>query len=249
MKIHTKRYVGLSSLLLATALLIPSWVRASDCEPSLPNVRIEGGSTFERTSACEGLKRATKFFQYFGFESKTDLEPIVYQFQEVVRTPCQEEQGTQCTPIRVAGMYNGETKTITMTSISQAWMKLPKRTYFKMRYNNELYVSVLAHEAAHALSKQFYQKPPTTHAQDEYIAYASQLWSMESSTRDKIFSLYPEDKYVFAHELNINDIVHFSEPHAFGVMSYRHFSSPVGGKTMLTRIYNGDYQAPTMDMP
>jgi hypothetical protein len=232
------------------ALAAPISALASDCGAELPPARIEGGAAFERKAACEGLRRATNFLRFSGFEPSLNGKAVVYRFEAIVRSPCQEASAKGgCLGPRVAGLFDAAESTVTMTMASEPWMKSAGRTYFGLKYDDELYTSVLAHESTHALNKQFYAMKPETHAQDEYIAYASQLWSMNEKTRKRVLDKYPEKLYTFSDELNINDLVHYSGPHAFGVMSYRHFMGEGGGRRMLARIYSGDYKPPSMDMP
>lgn len=223
--------------------------KASDCGSDLPRARIENGSVFDRGAACEGLRRAHGFFVHHGFAPRLDGDPIVYRFERVVRSPCQEAGKASCLGPRVAGLFDADQGVVTITTASEAWMRLPGRTYFGLRYDDELYASVLAHESTHAINKQFYARKPTTHAQDEYIAYASQLWSLDKKKLSDVMRKYPEKSNVFSDELNINDVVHFTGPHAFGVMSYRHFMGPGGGGRMLRRIYSGEYQPPSFEVP
>lgn len=223
---------------------------ASDCPENLPQISIVGGSAFERKAACEGLERATRFFTEHKLAPKLDSAPLTIHFHPEVFTPCQDANpGPACKGPRVAALFDASTFTIHATSANAPWMKRKDRTYFKLQYDQELYTSVLAHEATHALSKQFYSFKIETHAQDEYIAYASQLWSMNPATRERVLSQYALPQYAFSDELNINDLIHHSGPHAFGAMSYRHFTTPEAGSKMLHRIYSGDFKAPTMDMP
>lgn len=230
--------------------ILPLASFASDCSERIPKVSIVGGNVFERQAACDGLERATRFFTEHHLAPKLDSTPLTIQFHPEVSTPCQDANpGRACKGPRVAALFDVSTYTIHATSASTPWMKRKDRTYFKLQYNQELYTSVLAHEATHALSKQFYSLKVETHAQDEYIAYASQLWSMDPTTRDRVLAQYPLPQYAFSDELNINDLIHHTGPHAFGAMSFRHFSTPEAGSKMLARIYSGDFKSPTMDMP
>ena len=239
--------------LLASTLAFPPQSQASegqpqlahphDCGETLPSASVEGNER-SRAMACKGLERAVAFFTAHHLELKFDETPIVYKFPKEVRLPC-ETAG--CSGQRVAGLYDSETKTIYATRFDEPWMRSKARHYFSLPYNEELYISVLAHESTHALNKQFYTYLPDSHAQDEYIAYASQLWSMDSKLRDAILRIYPAPKNEFGNEGAINDIIHAIVPHRFGVMSYRHLQSQNGGETMLLRIYSGSFRPPSIE--
>jgi hypothetical protein len=233
--------------LLFCALASPG-TRASDCDPSLPEARILGGASFERSAACEGLARAQRFFFAHGFSPQLHGRPITFKFSAVVRIPCLErDAGPACVGPRVAGLFDADQALIVSTTADDPWMRSADRDYFKLPYDKELYTSVLAHEATHAINKQFYSFDPDQHGPDEYIAYASQLWSMDPMMRAQVLAKYDPQRFTFRTELNINDITHFMDPHGFGVMSYRHFLTPAGGEAMMHRIYSGAYRPPTME--
>lgn len=221
---------------------------ASDCPSTGVDVVIKSANAFEQKAACEGVARALSFFTHFGYAAPRQQLPLTIEFSPQARMDCLETAPKPgCLGPSVAALYNMKTHTIVATSVSNPWMKSKKRPYFGATYSEELYTSVLAHEATHAFNKSFYSYQPQSHAQDEYIAYASQLWSMNKATREKILSSYPINEVAFSSENSINDMVHFAAPHRYGVMSFRHFMSKDGGKTMLERIYSGDYKPSSLD--
>lgn len=252
-----------STLLALCVLAAPTLVQAagkgsapglvstgSDCPSGTVRARLIGADAFERAGACEGLARAHAFFVQHGFSPATDGPTLTFKFEPEVRIACSDILAKPgCKGARVAAFFDAGKFEIVTTKASSSWMRAKTRPYFKLSYDRELYVSVLAHEATHALSKQFYRYAPSTNAQDEYIAYASQISTMGDSQRTRVLSAYPTPKFAFSDEMNINDLVHHSAPHAFGVMSWRHFTGTGGGRAMLDRIYSGDFKPPSMDMP
>lgn len=228
---------------------VPVSTAGSDCPSGMVRVRLIGADAFERAGACSGLARAHAFFVQHGFSPATDGPPITFRFEHEARMACSDiltKPG--CKGTRVAAFFDAEKFEVVATKAGSSWMQSKTRPYFKLPYNRELYVSVLAHEATHALSKQFYRHVPATHAQDEYIAYASQIATMDDSQRARVLAAYPLPHFEFSNELNINDLLHHSGPHAFGVMSWRHFTGPYGGRAMLDRIYSGDFKPPSMEL-
>lgn len=206
-----------------------------DCGPGLPAAVVVGGER-QKAQACEGLRRAVAFMEANGRSPEKNGVPIVYKFPKAIMLPC-ESPG--CEPIRVAGMYEAETKTVSATDSDEPWMHAPERLYFGLPYEEEMYISVLAHESTHALDKEFYRakEGPACHALDEYMAYASQLWSMDPALRERVLALYPERRYEFKSEGQVNDMVHFMAPHGFGAMSYRHYLA--SGKGPMDRMFDG----------
>ena len=139
-------------------------------------------------------------------------------------------------------MYDPGIHRVSMTQFGAEWLR--QRPYFSLIHNRELLVSVMTHEIVHGLSKAFYRYKanPNVRAQEEYIAYAAQLWTMEPRMRDRLLQHRDNQGLRFSTENSINDMVHAAAPHRFGVMSYQHFISPEGGRKFLERIYTGDYE-------
>ena len=142
----------------------------------------------------------------------------------------------------MVGLFEVAKQRVTMTSLTAP--RLRKTPYFTLPYDRELLVSVLTHECVHALSNAFYSYPisPRIHAQEEYIAYAAQLATMDPGKLQQVLARYAAGRWTFSSESSINDLVHAAMPHGFDVMSYRHFMGPEGGRAFLERIYSGDFK-------
>ena len=211
------------------------------CSGYESQILVMGGTRADHAAACEGFVRAVGFFAQFGYRTE---QPVTIQFTHSVVLRVNDAKGheTFVGGTRVVGQYEVASQRVTMTSLSAPWLR--QRLYFKLRYDRELLVSVLAHESAHALSKAFYRYPlnPDVHAQEEYIAYAAQLSTMTPVKRKQVLARFPTGRWTFSHEQSINDLVHGMTPHAFGVMSYTHFNGSGGGRAFLERIYSGDFR-------
>jgi hypothetical protein len=204
-------------------------------------VVIAGGTDADHAAACEGFARAVAFFSKLGY--KTD-RVVTIQFSDSVVLPVKDanDHETFIGGTRVVGMFEATVQRVTMTSLASPWVRTKR--YFRLKYDRELLVSVLAHESAHALSKSFYRYKvsPSVHAQEEYIAYAAQLSIMAARKLRQLLANYPAEQRTFSHESSINDLVHATAPHAFGVRSFTHFTGPDGGKAFLERIYSGEFR-------
>ncbi len=204
-------------------------------------ITIEGGTAADHAAACEGFARAVGFFAWFGYQTQL---PVTIVFVDSVSLPVKDATGqeTFVGGTRVVGMFELASQRVTMTSLAAPWLR--KRPYFTLPYDRELLVSVLTHEGVHALSKAFYSYPisPRMHAQEEYIAYAAQLATMAPDKLQQVLAQYAPARWTFSGESSINDLVHAATPHGFGVMSYRHFMGPQGGRAFLERIYSGDFK-------
>lgn len=242
--LNARRLAGV----LAAAVLAGSALAAGvpaqggrTCDGFESQILVIGGTRADHASACEGFVRAVGFFARFGYRTE---QPVTIQFTDTVVLPVKDANGheTFVGGTRVVGQYEVASQRVTMTSLSAPWLR--QRPYFKLRYDRELLVSVLAHESAHALSKAFYRYPlnPNVHAQEEYIAYVAQLSTMDPGKLKQVLARFPARRWTFSHEQNINDLVHAVAPHAFGVMSYTHFNGAGGGRAFLERIYSGDFR-------
>ena len=224
----------------ALAATMPS-PGSKSCAGFEHQITIKGGTAADHAAACEGFARAVGFFARFGYQTQL---PVTIVFVDSVSLPVKNATGqeTFVGGTRVVGMFEAATQRVTMTSLTAPWLR--KRPYFRLPYDRELLVSVLAHESAHALSKAFYSYPisPRTHAQEEYIAYAAQLATMAPSKLEQVLAKYETERWTFSSESSINDLVHAAAPHGFGVMSYRHFMGQQGGRAFLERIYSGDFK-------
>ncbi len=221
-------------------LSVLSWgVQAK--EPWCDRVEVVG-TMEEKDMICRGLSKARAFYVEHHIELPADIEPFRVVFKPAVTMPSKDSAGnaTFLGGTRVLALFDRGSRTLEFTSMNEPWLRSKGRTFFKLPYNDMLYESVSMHEMMHVLNKSLYKYNDYGHAQDEYIAYAAQIYSLPQPIRAKVVAQYDNEQ--FTDELSINDLVHFSNPHAFGVMSYLHFMGTKGGETMLRRIFNGDFK-------
>lgn len=201
------------------------------------------GTEEQKEQVCRSIKRATEFFDKYGFE--VNLEKVVAKiaFSNKVEIPKTDSKGnfTYGGGVRVLALFDRGSGYLEITNEKEPWIRSKGRTFFGLPYNEELYESVVFHELIHLLSKQFYEYENYGHAQEEYIAYAAQIDFMSNDLRQRVLKKC-KDGCTFSDEVNINDLVHHQNPHKFGVMSFAHFSSKDGGQKMLKRIYSGDFK-------
>lgn len=228
-----------------------------NCHATPGKVRVSGGSAMDRKNACEGYARAVRFFNENG--QHVDATVQVNFLPEVLiplwlppGLPTADNganPGIASRGFRVVGLFNVQTHQIDMTRMDSPWLK--ERPYFKMPFNREILVSVMTHEIAHSLSKSLYRYDinPDMHAQEEYIGYAAQLWTMEPKERTRLLAQYHSEIDADQGDRQINDMFHGMSPHAFGVMSYRHFIAEGHGAKFLDRIYSGDFQPSDVSLP
>jgi hypothetical protein len=242
--LNARRLAGVLAAVVLAGSALAAGVPAQDgrtCAGYESQILVLGGTRDDHAAACEGFARAVGFFARFGYRTE---QSVTILFSDTVVLPVKDDSGhdTFVGGTRVVGQYEVASQRVTMTSLSAPWLR--QRPYFKLRYDRELLVSVLAHESAHALSKAFYRYPlnPNVHAQEEYIAYVAQLSTMDPKKLKRVLARFPTSRWTFSNEQNVNDLVHAVAPHAFGVMSYNHFNGAGGGRAFLERIYSGDFR-------
>lgn len=210
----------------------------------VPNGLSVKGNERQHEQVCKAYKKAVYFFEKYGYAINDELVSGSVIFESRVMIPEKDSKGnpTFNGGVRVLGLFDRGSGILRITDEKEPWIRQKKRTYFKLQYTPQLYESVLLHEMIHLLSKQLYLYSDYGHAQEEYIAYVAQIESLPEHERERVLRSCAAPECVFADEMNINDIVHFADPHAFGVMSWRHFTSNEGGRMMLDRIYSGAFK-------
>jgi hypothetical protein len=211
---------------------------------------VESASAKEVAASCLALRGAVRFFMSQGH---VPMKHIALRFDEQVLYPVQamedDESKEPSTPgqVRIVGKYDAQVDQTIMTKMDEPWLR--SRPYFGLDFTDEIYTSVILHELVHAISKGFYryETDPAVHAQDEYIAYVAQIKSLPAKVVMKMENTIGKKKSDFRNDTQINDFVHIMDPHGFGLLSFRHFNSPAGGKAFLEKIYSGKFRPPVMD--
>ncbi len=104
---------------------------------------------------------------------------------------------------------------------------------------DELFDSLVTHELAHALFAQSAEggRPPAF-VDQEYVAYAMQMASLEESARARLLEAHPGPQTV--HALELNGIVALAAPTLFAAKAWRHFAQAGNGCTFVGRLVRGE---------
>lgn len=192
-------------------------------------------------AGCEGYGRSRAFFEKGGLPTNSR---IVLTFAPEVRVPAErDENGTETigSGMLVVGMWAAGLDSLRMTSLSAPWLK--ERLYFGLAFSQEMLTTVVAHEVTHAFNKEQYvngRDGGSSHAADEFIAYWTQLSVMDPSLREQVLAKYPASEYSSLEDGGINSMSHATQPHAYGVRSYRRAQSEVPW-AVAKRIYSGAF--------
>jgi hypothetical protein len=205
-----------ASIIAVAALASP--VAAETCDNN-PNVTLDMSAVQSQRElnhelVCNGINRAVEFFQSIPElqEQIADVE-INVKVQDVVEFTLFDD------PMRVYGIYDRSKNTVTMSSWGTDYLHPGSRDAFTLPISTEIHTSVVAHETAHVILQAISQDKNLPSAFHELWAYTVQIATMDDEVRDAALAAYPSAE--FMSEAQINDMVHYGDPHKFGVMSYK----------------------------
>jgi hypothetical protein len=239
--------------------------------PGVIPVKVSGGTERDHGFACAAMRRAVGFFAGHGLTPDLRLR-IEFKESVFIDLPGPIQMaGTDQTPSntdttavavdaagrsfqrplahaeQILGMFHRGSRSVLMTTEASPWIR--SYAYFGSPVTDEMFTALLTHEITHALSKSLYApsllEPDTDiHVQEEYVAYVSQLSTMDARLRADVLARFPASEYRFTGEADINALLLGLSPEAFGVTSYRHFVADGGGSDFLRRLYGGDFRPP-----
>ncbi len=223
----------LLSVLLLVITAIPALAGASPLLRGCPDlgigVEVRATAISDHRAACAGVGRAIRFLGERGLTAHGPLRIVVSdQLETLHGTP-------------VLGSFDPREGLISVP----AWAVLTDggtaATLFGLPLERELYVSIFAHEAAHAIIHALTANHRLSHAAHEYIAYTVQLATLASRLRDRILAADPAPG--FSTEADINNVVLAFDPNRFAVRAYRHQQGCADPAAVLERLVTTSGQA------
>jgi hypothetical protein len=97
--------------------------------------------------------------------------------------------------------------------------------------------SIVVHEVAHAAFSHSACQESACLANQEYVAYAVQMWSMPLPVRDEIIARFGQDKPV--EPVRLNDLVAAMAPEKFAALAWQHFNEPGHGCDFIQGLATG----------
>lgn len=184
------------------------WVRASD--PA------------DAKLACEGAADAIGFLAAQGLDVSGDVAIHVVQ-----RLPA-------VAGASAAGCYlDSERRVVVLNFAEFARLK----TWLNLPADARMYRSLATHEVAHALGAcNFKVRAPSIQAK-EYIAYVTQLETMEPALRKQIMSNFKCK--AFEVDWQMSSTIYMFDCMGFGVRAYLHFQNLANRREYLQSILNG----------
>jgi hypothetical protein len=217
-------YAGISESKL---LILP---RLMKCE-KLTNVEVYSIEPNKIEQVCEGIERSYNFFYELGYTIKNTLR--IYILEQLPKKYLENgltfEHGKASSTY---GIYDSETEDIILMSFEK-YLSVP-HSFLEVPGGEELYISFIAHETAHAIADMNYKFSPEKSIRrelNEFIAYSVQFATMEQDLKDKILYAFEKKKWEPFRNIYDAHIDYFFINHiGFAVKSYIFFETKEGRK-------------------
>lgn len=177
--------------------------------PTIP-VQVSPVSSKDQALVCDAAEKARAFFQSHGIEIKRQIRIRLHQ----------DEIKDHAHHI---GLYRANKDHIDMVSLNHAKFHCNEQPPFDVEMNEELYVSFVIHEVAHAIADQNFSRTPSSRVLQEYLAYVTQFSSMDAGAQDKILQKYKVAPFASIQDMSLT--YYQLDPNAFGVKAFLHYRS------------------------
>lgn len=172
--------------------------------------------------ACEGARDAIKFLSCQGMDVSGNVAI------DLVRT----------LPVVVSRSAAGCYLESERRAVALVYSQFKKsKTWFGIPINRSLYRSLISHEVAHLVAHYNFKIPKPTIQAKEYIAYVTQLETMEPALRKQIMSQFKCK--AFEGDWQMCSTIYMFDCMGFGVRAYLHFLNLANGGVYLQSILNG----------
>ncbi|MEK9144614.1 MAG: DUF6639 family protein [Elusimicrobiota bacterium] len=186
--------------------------------------------------ACEGFQRARRFMTERGYRAGAKLRILAAE-----RFPERYRKQVGDLIDNMHGFYDTDTREVHMKKLGRFLRTPAERTPQGVGPSRELYISYIAHEAAHHISVQAYARAPKLppRAQGEFISYSVQLETMAEPLRREIVRRFQASGgSAFSGVEAVNDFAHDADPGGFAVRSYL-FLKGTDGEAALRAFMEG----------
>jgi hypothetical protein len=195
---------------------------AKEIRCSGQNVVVRSPVDADALIACEGTRDAIEFLASQGLDVPNDVAiEIVMKLPPVVSRSA-------------AGSYLESERRVLILVYSE-FRKF--KTWFGIPINRSLYRSLVSHEVAHLVADYNFKIPQPSIQAKEYIAYITQLSSMEPALRNRVMSHF--QCKAFEGDWQMCTTIYMFDCMGFGLRAYRHFLKLANGCEYLHDILNG----------
>lgn len=185
-------------------------------------VSVQGADAADLVDICAGVKRSLSFLAEHGIHP-TDVVNI-----DVTATLPEEAGPT------AAGCYIEQKRRVYVVPYA---VFRQNKTWFGVRITRELYRTLAAHEAAHAVAACQFRVPRPTIQAKEYVAYVAMFSSMSPELRRLALSGTRTEGFETLDRFT--PLLYMFDPMRFGAEAYRHFSSVARQTELLQDILAG----------
>jgi hypothetical protein len=186
------------------------------------NVVVHSPAHQDALTACEGARDAIEFLAY----QDLDVANII-SIDIVTNLPLVAGRSA-------AGCYLESERRIIILVYSE-FRKF--NTWFGISINRLLYRSLIAHEVAHLVADHNFKVPKPSIQAKEYIAYVTQLSTMELPLRKRAMSHF--ECKAFEGDWQMNETIYMFDCMEFGVRAYMHFLTLTNRRDYLQAVLNG----------
>ncbi|MBY0384870.1 hypothetical protein K2X05_06895 [bacterium] len=214
------------------ALSFPSFLKLfGDCGETL--VSVIYADKIDLDLACTALETSRNLVKKeFSYDTNA---PISIEFKPSVLFSLFDASGAEVSQEPVYGLYDRKKNRIEMSGYKSNIVQNPEREHFSLKIRAlplsdeeknrlllELHKSAIVHELTHLFTQHNFKDDNPSSAIHEYFSYVAQLKSLPQELLAQILILNPQK---FTDDMQINSMIHFANPHQFGVMSYRHYEA------------------------
>lgn len=192
------------------------------CDVADLELRIAGGEPRERRLVCEGVGDAVAFFRDHGLAVPRAVDVRI------------SERVPPAAGDTAAGCFIESENRIHL--VPYAGFRR-QRTWFELPIDEDMYRSLVVHEAAHAFTPcNFALARPSIHAK-EYVAYVVMLGAMPPGRRERILRRYSGDGAIATERLT--PLLYLFDPMRFGAFAFIHFRAPGNGMDFVRAVLEG----------
>ena len=207
-------------LFLCVSISLPaSQLTSNNCQRD--NVLITYEDSLDYTHACKAIESIIQIFKSYNFETSEMLK-ITFQEEVFLEIKAPDSEAI-IDKIQVYALYDATSNEILISKFDTPYIR-SRKAFDYLEVTPSLHESIIVHELAHRYLHLYYrdflnQNNPD-HATHEFFAYFIQIKSLNTFDQSSVLGLWPDAN--FNSKMSINSLVHGTQPHKFGVMSYRH---------------------------
>lgn len=174
---------------------------------------------------CYALGKTQAFFYKHGIDIK---RPITVGLHDVEMP----------NHVGYFGLFDAHAHRVDILSYDGLRHLMGKRQPFGMPMSEEMYISFSVHEFAHAVAEQNFSYHHDSLLVHEYLAYVTQLATMDEALRASILQRY--DVPGFSDIGEMSPIYYQLDPNAFGVKAYKHYIGLENPVEFLRKLLSGE---------